>query len=208
MATTGPAGVAEGVAGSPGAGEGPAKRRQVKKTRKKLRKSLLPPCEKDFGRGCQRGCSSCCGVRPMDVLDYLRENVDAWDRRRASYNPNADPLDNELVSVKLPHEFVVVKNRKRGNQFRAQVLERIDDKRFKIYVKQSRYPNTIRQIFVVPRTALKRDKQRVPSATVQELARRVGEGGAPGRTQYRIDAYRDAIRQRFRKRRKAAAASD
>ena len=44
--------------------------------------------------------------------------------RRASYNPNADPLVNELVSVKLPHEFVVVKNLKRGNQFRAQVLER------------------------------------------------------------------------------------
>ena len=49
-------------------------------------------------------------------------------------------------------------------------------RRIKIYVKQSRYPSTIRRILVVPRTALKRDKQRVSSATVQELARRVGEG--------------------------------
>ena len=114
----------------------------------------------------------------MVVLDYFQENVGAWDRRRASYNLNADPLVNELVSVKLPHEFefVVFKNRNRGNRFRAQVLERCAEKRFKSYVKQSRYPNTIRQIFVVQRTAPKRDKQRVSSATVQELARRVGEG--------------------------------
>ena len=69
--------MAEGVAGSPGAGEGPAKPREVKKTRKKLRKCSLPSCEKDDEWGCQRGC--CCRVRPMDVLDYLRENVGAWD---------------------------------------------------------------------------------------------------------------------------------
>ena len=43
-------------------------------------------------------------------------------------------------------------------------------------MKQSRYPNTIRQILVVSRTALKRDKQRVSSATVHDFAYCAGEG--------------------------------
>jgi hypothetical protein len=217
MATGGALGLAEGPVGSPraglggaaaleppettGADAGPAKE---KKKKKKTRPLELPTC----GKPCKQGCAECCGRRPGGVLAFILDNVKDWDRTRALVDANAEPFVGELLSVKLPLEVVLDKARKEGNLFRAKVFERCADGRFKLYVKQRRYPKTIHQFFTVPRSALKRDKAQVPDASLLELAYRVGEGGSPSRTSYRVEGYRSRLRKLRKQAALRAAAPD
>ena len=170
---------------------------------KKKRSADLLKCLKT--NSCKRGCRSCCGLRHRGVHDFVRRHVRKWDAVIAGYDESGEPCVGEWVSVKLPHEMVRDVTRKQGNLFRGKVTKPVDGDRVEVYVKQGRYPNVMRAPYVVPRSALRRVEMRVPNVTMLLLARRIGEGGFPGRTRYRINVYRKRLRRAHRAARSRAA---
>jgi hypothetical protein len=165
---------------------------QKTKTQRK-RRGDLPPCSNDK---CSKGCRRCCGKRPRPILNIVRQHVDRWDEAMLQHDVNDAPLEGEHVTVKLGRDHVIDKSRAEGNIFSGKVVRRCDSDTFEVYVKQGRYPKIDRGIYTLPLTAIRRTEQRISSATIKELARRIGEGGYPGVTAYRIRTYRERGRER------------